>query len=412
MERCVKKKKIKKMNKYAARVAHVGHVCDLALLEIEDEANSGTTSEKFWSNTTPLIFSEVLPSLQATAFALGYPAGGDTICVTKGVISRVGLIKYFHSSRSLPTIQFDAAINEGSSGGPVMQKDHVIGMCLQALEDKQNIGYCVPSVVINHFLTDCFVHKRVANFPKLGFSFINLENPSHKKQLGLSDEQTGVLIRSLTPLTDAKKKLEVGDVLLEYDGVVIADDGTIPNLLRDKKDDIGERVEFTVLASLKFKHEKCRLKIWRNQQMQWIDVNVFASSSLLVPLHLYYLSDNEMREHKQRYEEGLLRSRHARDITPSVEQEEEEKQLHQKQLRAPLQQQFLQPQAATQSSPQINANTSTTLTTATAIATTTNIAATTTAISSETTTSNANANINANANVSANANAIASTTTT
>ena len=47
--------------------------------------------------------------------------GGDNLSVTKGVVSRVCMQDYDHSLEYLLTIQIDAAINFGNSGGPVIQ---------------------------------------------------------------------------------------------------------------------------------------------------------------------------------------------------------------------------------------------------------------------------------------------------
>ncbi|KAG6521323.1 hypothetical protein ZIOFF_018438 [Zingiber officinale] len=52
---------------------------------------------------------------QDSVTVVGYPLGGDTIYVTKGVVSR---IEYAHGSSDLLGIQIDAAINPGNSGGP------------------------------------------------------------------------------------------------------------------------------------------------------------------------------------------------------------------------------------------------------------------------------------------------------
>ncbi|KAG6534243.1 hypothetical protein ZIOFF_008129 [Zingiber officinale] len=58
-----------------------------------------------------------------------YPLGGDTISVTKGVVSR---IEYAHGSSDLLGIQIDAAINPGNSGGPAFNdRGECIGVAFQ-----------------------------------------------------------------------------------------------------------------------------------------------------------------------------------------------------------------------------------------------------------------------------------------
>lgn len=57
-------------------------------------------------------------------------ASGDTISVTKGIVSRVEPRIYLQSSELL-TIQTDAAIDFGNSGGPVVIGNKVAGVVFQ-----------------------------------------------------------------------------------------------------------------------------------------------------------------------------------------------------------------------------------------------------------------------------------------
>ena len=45
----------------------------------------------------------------------GYPQGGDSLSITKGILSRVVMTRYAHASNKLLGIQIDAAINPGNS---------------------------------------------------------------------------------------------------------------------------------------------------------------------------------------------------------------------------------------------------------------------------------------------------------
>lgn len=67
-------------------------------------------------------------------------AGGDNISITKGVVSRVEVTEYFHSQTKLMTIQIDAAINAGNSGGPVVMENKVVGVAFQGLASSENTG--------------------------------------------------------------------------------------------------------------------------------------------------------------------------------------------------------------------------------------------------------------------------------
>ncbi|MBT3596777.1 MAG: trypsin-like peptidase domain-containing protein, partial [Verrucomicrobia bacterium] len=78
---------------HLAQVAYVGHDCDLALLEVEDET--------FFEGLKPLSIG-VLPEVRSVVNTIGYPAGGEQISYTSGVVSRVELINYVQpGNRSL-----------------------------------------------------------------------------------------------------------------------------------------------------------------------------------------------------------------------------------------------------------------------------------------------------------------------
>lgn len=69
-------------------------------------------------------------------------AGGDGMCITSGIVSRVDTRSYSHSKLGLrlPSLQVDAAINPGNSGGPVFVGEKVIGIAFQKCEVGDNIG--------------------------------------------------------------------------------------------------------------------------------------------------------------------------------------------------------------------------------------------------------------------------------
>ena len=86
---------------------------DLALLELDcngDEEAEGKSVTPLWS---PLEFASELPALQDRVNVIGFPAGGTTICVTQGVVSRIDNI-CLEDSDTLLIIQIDAAINAGN----------------------------------------------------------------------------------------------------------------------------------------------------------------------------------------------------------------------------------------------------------------------------------------------------------
>eukprot|EP00250_Pteridium_aquilinum_P013851 c21611_g1_i1 orf=220-1557(+) len=151
--------------KFLATVLAIGTECDIALLTV--------SSDEFWEGVSPVEFG-ALPSLQDAVTVVGYPIGGDTISVTSGVVSRIEVTSYVHGATELLGVQIDAAINAGNSGGPAFNaKGQCVGIAFQSLkhEDAENIGYVIPTPVINHFINDYERNGDYTGFPILGIDW-------------------------------------------------------------------------------------------------------------------------------------------------------------------------------------------------------------------------------------------------
>mmetsp|Transcript_924 Transcript_924/g.2898 ORF Transcript_924/g.2898 Transcript_924/m.2898 type:complete len:538 (+) Transcript_924:178-1791(+) len=259
--------------KYTARVVAVGHECDLALLT--------TDSEEFWEGTRPLTFGGI-PELQDPVAVVGYPTGGDNISVSVGVVSRVEPQQYVHGATSLLAIQIDAAINPGNSGGPALINHEVVGVAFQSLEGAENIGFIIPVPIINHFLRDVEKNSGVyVGFPALGISCQAMENTQLRSFYGMKTNETGVLICKIRPLTDSAQKLKEHDVILEIDGQVVGNDGTV--VFRNR-----ERISFDYVLSRKFAGDKIEMGILRNGERMKIMVEAQPLKHL-VPIQQYDL---------------------------------------------------------------------------------------------------------------------------
>ena len=239
--------------KYVARVLAVGTECDLAVLSVEDDA--------FWEGLTPLCFG-ALPRLHSSVTVVGYPLGGDTISVTSGVVSRIEVTAYAHGATELLGVQIDAAINSGNSGGPAFSSQgECVGVAFQSLkaEDAENIGYVIPAAVVEHFLTDVDRNGKYTGFPALGIEWQRLESPFLRESLGMKPKQKGVLVRRVEPTGACAEYLQAGDVIMSFDGVHVANDGTVP--FRKKE---HERISFSYLISCKYNGETARLEVLRS----------------------------------------------------------------------------------------------------------------------------------------------------
>ena len=319
--------------KYNATVEHISHDTDLAILVISDA--------EFWEEdpVTPLTFDDKIPELQDTISLLGYPTGGKNICVTKGVVSRVSCSTYTHGGKYNLVIQIDAAINSGVSGGPAIINNKVVGVAFQSRKKGQNIGYCVPIIVVQWFLNGLkkFDNNETPKIPVLGINTQLCENESMQRHLQMRERnikvnvnvdskesekkddssqhvvvateketeaeskkdkkdekertdtkdkkdkkekrKTGVFIARVSPLSKVKDVLRVGDVLLSYNSTKIANDGTIPFRF-------GERISYTWLQTQQYFNDKAEVELLRNGELMKLTVEL-SPPSALVPYHLF-----------------------------------------------------------------------------------------------------------------------------
>ncbi|KAJ7977492.1 Protease Do-like [Quillaja saponaria] len=257
--------------KYVAKVLARGVDCDIALLSVE--------SEEFWREADPLRFGR-LPHLQDAVTVVGYPLGGDTISVTKGVVSRIEVTSYAHGSSDLLGIQIDAAINPGNSGGPAFNdQGECIGVAFQVYrsEEAENIGYVIPTTVVSHFLNDYERNGKFSGFPCLGVLLQKLENPALRACFKVQSNE-GILVRRVEPTSNANSVLKEGDVIVSFDGTHVGSEGTVP--FRS-----NERIAFRYLISQKFAGDTAELGIIRAGEFMKLEV-VLNPRVHLVPYHI------------------------------------------------------------------------------------------------------------------------------
>ncbi|KAL2243975.1 UNVERIFIED_CONTAM: Protease Do-like 9 [Sesamum indicum] len=267
----VKLKKRGSDTKYVATVLAIGTECDIALLTVDDD--------EFWEGVSPVEFGD-LPALQDAVTVVGYPIGGDTISVTSGVVSRIEILSYVHGSTELLGLQIDAAINSGNSGGPAFNdKGNCVGIAFQSLkhEDVENIGYVIPTPVIMHFIQDYEKHGTYTGFPILGVEWQKMENPDLRLSMGMKPDQKGVRIRRIDPTAPEFKVLKPSDIILSFDGVDIANDGTVP--FRH-----GERIGFSYLVSQKYTGDNAAIEVLRNSETLKFNVKL-GTHRRLIPAH-------------------------------------------------------------------------------------------------------------------------------
>jgi len=234
--------------RFKAKVAFVGHDCDLAVLTVDDP--------DFFVGTRPAKFADDIPSLSDEVTVIGYPLGGNRLSLTRGVVSRIDYSVYTHSEVDQHLVlQVDAAINPGNSGGPVLFKNKVVGLAFQGLAMAENIGYAIPLPVIDHFLKD-IEDGKYNGYPELGVGFMPLRNAALRRDLNLPEGKSGIAVYYVDPFGSARGLLRNRDVLVSVDAYPIANDGTI--------DFGGNSVLFAELLERKQWGEFVTFKVWRD----------------------------------------------------------------------------------------------------------------------------------------------------
>lgn len=275
--------------KYRASLKFISHQADLALLEVGEKA--------FFKGTKLLKLSSKVKHQDAVT-VLGYPIGGDAISTTTGVVSRIEYTSYVHSQAYLLTIQIDAAINSGNSGGPALNSEgDLIGITMQSIPNASSIGYIVPSVIIQSFLEDA-EDGHIDGFHGNESSINVIENASMKAHFGLKDHQ-GVLV-TFVDLQD-RGELRENDIILSVDGHTVANDGTVESeygrvyfnhIMCTKQ--VGESVVFEIFREKKTIQVKYTLKQGKpllNKEFSLEPRYIIFGGLVFSPLTKNYLSE-------------------------------------------------------------------------------------------------------------------------
>jgi S1-C subfamily serine protease len=257
---------------YIAHVRFIAHDCDLAILTVDDES--------FFDGTRELSIGEI-PHLETAVSVYGYPLGGERLSVTRGVVSRIDFEQYTHSGvDSHLVIQIDAAINPGNSGGPVLQDGKVVGVAFQGYSGDvaQNVGFMIPTPVINRFLTD-ISKGSYTGYTDLSVSYRPLISPAARKALGLDQQNGGILVTDVQEKGSSYGFLETGDVLLSIDGHAISSDGRV--------DLDGSSVDMSEVVERKLAGDKVVFDLLRDGKPLKVDFPLLGTWPFHMQAHAY-----------------------------------------------------------------------------------------------------------------------------
>ncbi|VGO21792.1 S1C family serine protease [Pontiella sulfatireligans] len=255
---------------YPARVAAIGHDCDLAILELADPSRIAEVPE---------LEFDALPPLRSRVVTYGYPAGGKLLSSTAGVVSRIEVKDYVHSGMdSHLTVQTDAAINPGNSGGPVIQDGKVVGVAFQGNQQLENMGFFIPVQVVDHFLTD-LKDGKYDGYPELGLFAATLDSPAARRYAGMKEGETGIRVEHLIRGCGAETVLQKDDIITSIGGYPVANDGTV--------EWNGMRLDFGIVADQLQKGETLPVELIRAKGRMMVEIELNHYNPLEAKSNLY-----------------------------------------------------------------------------------------------------------------------------
>jgi serine protease Do len=182
--------------------------------------------------------------------AIGSPFGLSQ-SVTRGIVSAKGRhnLNLGNDEKLLQDfLQTDAAINPGNSGGPLVNlRGEVVGLntaIASASGGNEGIGFSIPINIAARVANALVQGQRIPR-GHLGVTLDSSYTDAQAKSLGLS-RLMGTRISSVTPKSPAEiAELQVGDVILEFNGVRVEQESHLINLVQ--LTEVGRKVEILVL---------------------------------------------------------------------------------------------------------------------------------------------------------------------
>lgn len=251
-------------DKISATVESIAQGIDLAVLKLEDET--------FFEGRPPLPRATKLPAVKDSVMVYGFPTGGATLSITKGIVSRIDFTLYHFPTSGL-RIQIDAAINPGNSGGPAVDDNRMIGLAFSRLGGGDNIGYIIPCEEIELFLSDV-ADGRYDGKPAMFDSLQTFENPALRPFLKVARGVEGMIVTE-TDTSDPAYPLRAWDIITKIGDTRVDNEGMVR---------VGDiRVRFQYMLQKVARNGRAPLTIVRAGEERSIELPVAPRRPMLIP---------------------------------------------------------------------------------------------------------------------------------
>lgn len=221
---------------------------DIAFLKVKDNKGKKLKPAGLGDSSKVRVGDRVI--------AIGNALGEFSNTVTEGIISGYGRSIIAGDGSNSETLQnlfqTDAAINQGNSGGPLVNIDgHVIGInTAVAADGAENIGFAIPIDDVRGMIASVVESGKLVR-PYLGVRYITL-NEGVASELGI-EQKTGAYIVEGSPdepsilenSPASKAGLQARDVIVAVNNEAIDSRHTLTSLLSKRK--VGDKVKLKVV---------------------------------------------------------------------------------------------------------------------------------------------------------------------
>ena len=208
-----------------AKIVGIDEATDLAVLKI----NASNLPALPWGDSTKLKVAEWV-------LAIGNPFGVLNQTVTLGIVSATGRSLEGQLGAHVDFIQTDAAINQGNSGGALINgRGELIGINTAIFSQSggsQGVGFAVPSNIARHVMEEIITYGAVRRGTILGIELYPLT--SQLAERFRAPGTRGVIVSAIAPNSDAYAAgIRQYDIITSFNNTAISDASHFMRMLSD-----------------------------------------------------------------------------------------------------------------------------------------------------------------------------------
>jgi Do/DeqQ family serine protease len=208
-----------------AEIVGTDEATDLAVLKID----ARNLQPMAWGDSSKLKVAEWV-------LAIGNPFGVLEQTVTLGIVSATGRNIDRGSASLVDFIQTDAAINQGNSGGALVNaRGELVGINTAIFSQSggsQGVGFAVPSNLAKHVMQELITYQTVRRGTILGIELYPMDQRIAAQMQ--APNAKGVFVSGISPNSDAYAAgIREGDIIVTFNGTTIEDGQHFIRMLAD-----------------------------------------------------------------------------------------------------------------------------------------------------------------------------------